>query len=338
MTEETITSQNLPPLTDRIVVVGAHTQMGEQIIRNLERDERVSEFWILDLHAPKRKNLRKARFVPIDLIAPGADAELARQLKMIEATCLVHCALKNNPSANPMYAHELEVIGTSHLVSAAKAAKIRKFILCSSTFVYGASPKNPNFLTESSPLDKKSPSHFVRDKIEAENQVLKLLEEAPEIKVNILRFCLIVGPRSHNFFTELFRRSVIPTLLGYDPLMQFIHERDALRALKKVIVEDTPGIFNIVGRGVIPLSYALRRAGKWPLPLPSILAYPAVQSLWNLHMLSVPGRFLDFFRYICVADGTKASEVMGFESKRSSKEAFLEFAKSDRLERMSLSA
>lgn len=339
MTETNSTNSTPSALTqERILVVGAHTQLGDQLVRSLERDEAVSEFWVIDLFPLKRKNLKKARYISMDLIAPGADAALAESMKNIQATMLVHTALKNNPSANPLYSHELEVIGTLNLVSAAKAAGVKKFILCSSTFVYGASPKNPNHLTEKAALAKKSGSHFVRDKIEAEEQVLRLFDEAPAMQVNILRFCLIVGPRSHNFFTELFRRPLVPTLLGYDPLMQFIHERDALRALKKVMQKDISGIFNIVGRGVIPLSYALRKAGKWQVPLPSFLAYPAVQSLWNLHMISVPSRFLDFFRYLCVADGTKAAEILGFESKRTSKEAFIEFAKSDRLERMSLSS
>ena len=156
--------------------------------------------------------------------------------------------------------------------------------------------------------------------------------------VTVLRFCLILGPRSDNYFTELFRRPAVPTLLGYDPLMQFIHERDALRALKRVTYKDYKGTFNIVGHGVIPLSYALRQAGKVSIPLPSFLAYPAIQLLWNLQMMSVPAKLLDFFRYLWVADGDKAKQVLNFESKLSSKEAFIEFAKADRLEKYSIAS
>ncbi|TVQ80032.1 MAG: NAD-dependent epimerase/dehydratase family protein [Bradymonadales bacterium] len=337
---ETTNSTLIPlsPSAEKIVVVGAHTQLGEQIIQELEKRPEVKEYWVVDLHSPKKRAYQKLRFIQLDLIAPGADATLAEELKKIGASCILHTALKNNPSLNWVYAHELEVIGTLNLVSAAKAAQVKKFILCSTTAVYGASPKNPNYLTESHPVCEKACSYFVKDKIEAEKQVLKILNEAPQITVTLLRFCLIVGPRSHNYFTELFRRSVVPTLLGYDPLMQFIHERDAIRALKLVLYGDHPGVFNIVGRGVIPLSYALRKAGKWSLPLWPALAYPSIQSLWNLQMVSVPARLLDFFRYSWVADGSKASEVLGFEAKRSSKDAFLEFAKSERIERMSLSA
>jgi len=319
-----------PPQSEKIVVVGAHTILGSLLIDSLEDDENVKEFYVIDLHAPTRRLYKKVNFIRVDLIAPGADALLAEELEKISASILVHCALKNNPSLNWVYAHELEVIGTLNLVHAAKAAKIKKFVLCSSTAVYGASAKNPNYLTESTPVAKNSDAHFVRDKVDAEKQVTQLLEDSSHMVVSILRFCLILGPRSDNYFTELFRRGAVPTLLGYDPLMQFVHETDALAALRIATLQDHRGTFNIIGRGVIPLSYALRNAGKVGIPLPSFIAYPAIQLLWNMQMMSVPGKLLDFFRYLWVADGEKAKKVLGFESKLSSKETFLEFAKSAR--------
>jgi len=324
--------------TDKIVVVGAHTILGEMLIHHLEKNESVSEFWVIDLHAPTKTSLKKMHFIRLDLIAPGADAKLAEQFEKIGATVLVHCASKNNPSLNWVYAHELEVIGTLNLTSAAKAVKLRKFVFCSSTVVYGASAKNPNYISESHPLASRPGAHFVKDKVDAEKQVAKLYEDAPQMIVTVLRFCLILGPRSENYFTELFRRSLVPTILGYDPLMQFIHERDALEALKIAVFEDHRGPFNIVGKGIIPLSYALRLSGKVQLPMLSFLAYPTVQLLWNLQAVAVPGRLLDFFKFLWVAEGEKAKNLMKFEARLSSKEAFLEFAKADRLERYSLAS
>jgi UDP-glucose 4-epimerase len=161
--------------------------------------------------------------------------------------------------------------------------------------------------------------------------VATLRRDAPHTILTILRFALIVGPRSKNYFTELFRRTVVPTLLGYDPLMQFIHEKDANTALEKSIFEDHKGIFNIVGEGVIPLSYALREAGKIRVPVAPFFAYPLIQALWNLQLVSVPGKLLDYFRYLWVADGEKAKREMKFSPILNSKDAFLDFAKSHRL-------
>jgi UDP-glucose 4-epimerase len=327
-----MTSDDGQVSNEKIVVLGGHTILGELLIDRLEKNPQVTEFWVIDLHALKKKKYKKVHFIKLDLTEPGADARLAQKLKDIEASILVHAAGKNNPSLNWMQAHELEVIGTLAAVSAAKAARIRKFVFCSTTAVYGASPKNPNYISEDHPLDSRAHAHFIRDKVEAEKQVASLLIDAPDILVTVLRFCLIVGPRSKNYFTNLFSRPIVPSLLGYDPLMQFIHERDAAEALLKAVFNDYTGIFNIVGKGVIPLSYALREAGKFSLPVAPFIAYPLVQVLWNLHLAAVPGRLLDYFRYLWVADGEKAERAMGFVPKYSSRDAFLDFAKAHRLE------
>jgi len=321
--------------TEGLVVVGAHTILGELLIEKLEANPDIEKFWVIDLHPPTRGKFKKLQFIKMNLTQPAADALLAEKLKEIGAKTLVHCALKNNPSHNPGDAHELEVIGTINILSALKAAQLTKFVVCSTTMVYGASPKNPNYISESAPLASHPESHFVRDKVDAEKQIAALQSDEPTIKVSVLRFALIVGPRSENYFTELLRRPIVPTLLGYDPLLQFIHEEDAVYALLLATFGDYAGVFNIVGKGVIPLSYALREAGKINFPVAPFFAYPFIQVLWNFNISSMPGKLLDYFRYLWVADGEKAREVMKFNPKYSSKEAFLDLAKNVRIQEFS---
>jgi len=316
---------------ERIAIIGGNTVCGNLMIDQLEADPRVTEYWVIDLHSPKGRKSKKLRFIQLDLTEPGADAYLAEKLSDIKAQIVIHSALKNNPSSQTPESHELEVIGTVNIVSAVKASQVRKFIVCSTTMVYGASAKNPNYISETKPIAEHAESRFVRDKVEAEREVANLFTEAPQVITTVLRFCTILGPRSKNYFTELLRRPIVPTLLGYDPLMQFISEEDATEALVKAIDADYPGIFNIVGKGVIPLSYALREAGRINLPVAPFIAYPAIQLLWNLDLIPVPGRLLDYFKYLWVADGDKAKEVMGFESKLNSKEAFVKFAENSRV-------
>src|SRR4051794_34119116 len=100
---------------DKFVVIGANTILGELALDALEKNPQVDEFWAIDLHAPKERKFKKLRFLKMDLIQPGADAKLAEKLKEIGATVLLHSALKNNPSLNWVYAHELEVIGTLNM-------------------------------------------------------------------------------------------------------------------------------------------------------------------------------------------------------------------------------
>jgi UDP-glucose 4-epimerase len=52
--------------------------------------------------------------------------------------------------------------------------------------------------------------------------------------------------------------------------------------------------------------------GKLPLPLPHFVARPLSRALWATQIFDSPPNFLDFLRFLCVADGGKAKRVMGF--------------------------
>ena len=43
----------------------------------------------------------------------------------------------------------------------------------------------------------------------------------------------------------------MPTVLGFDPRLQFVHDDDGLEVLRLCTVEDRPGTFNVAGDGVL---------------------------------------------------------------------------------------
>jgi UDP-glucose 4-epimerase len=80
-----------------------------------------------------------------------------------------------------------------------------------------------------------------------------------------------------------------------------------------------------VGDGVLPYSTVLALMGKIPLPMPSFVAYPLSQALWMTQIFDSPPNFLDFLRYLCVADGTRAKRLMGFAPRRDIKQTVNDF-------------
>jgi hypothetical protein len=66
------------------------------------------------------------------------------------------------------------------------------------------------------------------------------------------------------------------------------------------------GTFNIVGDGVLPLSTVIRLTGRGSVPVPHPLAMPVASLLWSAQISEAPPTFLDYLRWICVADGDKA--------------------------------
>ena len=57
------------------------------------------------------------------------------------------------------------------------------------------------------------------------------------------------------------------------------------------------------------------------VPLPELLARSLTRFLWNIRMTSFPPEELDYIKYVCMVDGTRAREVLGFEPKKSLRES-----------------
>lgn len=295
-----------------VAVTGAYSFIGAELIKRLERDRRYYKVLAIDIRKPTFA-MSKTQFHKIDLTMPTADADLAAIWKREGVDTVVHTAFLSSPTHANAWAHELESIGTMHVLNACAETAVRKLIVWSQTVVYGAHPLNPNFLTEEHELrGHLSRSRFVKDKVEVERQVRRFFHEHPDTIVTTLRTAATLGPRIRNFATRFFARPLAPTLMGYDPLMQLVHERDVIDAFNLAVDNDFPGEFNVVGEGVLPYSTILAMMGKVPLPMPHFLARPLSQALWATQVFDSPPNFLDFLRFLCVADGAKAKRVMGF--------------------------
>lgn len=318
-----------------IAVTGINGFLGSSVVRLLEADNKFARVIGLDKKKP-RFPAKKMKFYRVNLTESLADAKIAEIFKKEKVSVVVHCAFPITPLHDSSKAHELQSIGTMYLLNACAEQRIRKFILASTTDVYGALPTNPNYLTEKHPAQGGAKSRFIRDKIDAENQVLKFGERRPETCVTILRPCTVLGPHIHNFKTRVAQRPVAFTLLGYDPLMQFVHEDDLLKAFNIVLDTDHRGIFNIVGHGVLPLSKVLQLTGNVTVPVPSSIMYPLTRLMWYFDIFPGPASHLDFLRYLCVADGSKALKELGFKARYSSRDALLSFIGAERLRKVHL--
>lgn len=319
-----------------IVVTGTSGFKGSRLLQALEADERFTSLVAIDKRRPDFE-VRRARFYNLDLTETLADVKLAEILKKEKCDTLVHCAFPITPPKNMAYAHELISIGTMYVMNACSEARVRKIVLGSTTDVYGAFPSNPNFLQENvHPAKGHQQSRFLADKIDAEKQALRYAKKHPECIVTILRPCTILGPTIQSYKTRLLRRIVVTTIMGFDPLVQFVHEEDVIRSFKMAVEKDVPGIFNIVGDGVLPLSRVIKICGKFNLRLPQIGFKTFVQLLWYADMAPAPASHVNFLRYICVADGTLAKQKLGFVPRFSTKEALLSFMGAERLREVNL--
>ncbi len=307
-----------------VALTGASGFLGRRLLARLEADPAVDRILALDLKPPPGL-LRKTAFVRIDLASPRTDVQVAAALREEKIDTLVHLGLFFNPIQNAAYAHEVEVVGTRQLLAAAEAAGIQALVVCGTTAIYGAHPDNSNYLREDAPLRPPRQSRYLSDKLEVERQFAVFAEGHPRTSVAMLRLGSMLGPSVKNPATRLLGRAVVPVILGRDPLMQFLHEEDAVEALQRAVIGKAAGAFNIVPPGVLPFSSIIRMLGRTPLALPAPIAQAALAALWKSFGIGTPPSWLDYLCFLWVADGSRASVELGLRYQYTTRETVLAY-------------
>jgi len=126
--------------------------------------------------------------------------------------------------------------------------------------------------------------------------------------------------------TRYFAQPLVPTVLGRDARLQFVHVDDALEILHRSVIEDHPGTYNVAGAGVIALSQAVRRAGRISLPLPEGTLSGVAAMLRTAGVGQIGLDQIDLFVHGRVVDTTKLVGEFGF-APRSTADAFDDFVR-----------
>ncbi|HYO97840.1 MAG TPA: NAD-dependent epimerase/dehydratase family protein [Polyangiaceae bacterium] len=313
-----------------VAVTGASSFLGVNLVGMLEEDDAVRRIVCLDRTAP-RTAAAKARVYDLDLTQPSTEERLAEIFAAEGVDTVVHLAFLPSPTHTSIWAHELESVGTMHVLNACRRTRVRKIVMWSQTLLYGAHPSNPNFLSERHSLRARRSEPFFLDKIDAEQEVLRFGKPGQGLIATVLRTAPILGPNVDSFLTRYLGRRLVPTVLGFDPLWQFVHEADAVAAFRLAVVRDAPGVFNITGDGVLPLHTVIRLVGRTSVPVPRTMARAVTSALWVAQLTDAPAWIFDYLQYLCVADGAHARQVLGFRPTYTSREAVIDFGSAQRL-------
>jgi UDP-glucose 4-epimerase len=233
----------------------------------------------------------------------------------------VHLAFKE--SARPSEsAFEFNVMGTMKVLSACAEAGVKQVVLMSSTLLYGAQPGNSAFLREDHPLNAKRNFGTLRDLLEIENFVAAYRSQSPDVKLTLLRFAHILGPTVDSPLARFLRDDTAPMLLGFDPVVQIVHEDDVARALAHAIIYEVAGTYNVAASGAMPLFKLTGLAGKFPVPVLHPIAYLG-ESFLGSQFTSID---FDYLRYPCVADLQRMREDLDFTPTYAAEDVAREFA------------
>lgn len=304
-----------------VLVTGVADYWGARVA---ERLAQMPGIQVLGLDSePLENELPGVDFIQADIRSP-----LIVDLLRVEQVHTV-CHLKFKEQLKPSEElNDLNVLGAMKLLDACAKAGVEKVVIRSSTAVYGAHPDNSALLTEESALRGSKNYGYSRDWLELEAFYNDFHSQYPRLDLTILRFANVIGPMVDSPIMRFFKLNPPITLLGFDPVMQFIHEDDAVAALAFAVENDVPGVYNFAADGPMPLSRALRLARRKPAHVFHPLAYFGAK--WLRRSQFAPDQYVplewDYLRYPWVADLTKLHEQLGFSAHYLAEEALRELA------------
>lgn len=235
----------------------------------------------------------------------------AREIFRHGVAAVVHLGVMHDPHESSVEHHEFNVVGLQRVLEYVETYKIPKVLLLSSANVYGPRPDNPQLIREDAPLLGAGPFSDIRDLVELDMLVNAFFWRNPSTDTVILRPAHILGTVK-NAPSNYLRLDVVPTLLGFDPMIQVVHQRDVLSAIDLALAPGVRGIFNIGGPEPVALSKAIAVLERRIVAVPHSLAKAAVKNLFRFRLTSFPAPELDFIRYVCMVDDSKARSELGY--------------------------
>jgi UDP-glucose 4-epimerase len=279
---------------------------------------------------PPRAGLGDVDFVRADIRNPVIAKVIAGQ----GVDTVVHLSVRparsrTGGASSSASAKEHNVIGTMQLLAACqRAGGLQRLVVGSSSAVYGSTSRDPAMFTEDLGAKRLPRSGFAKDVGEVEGYVRGFARRRPDVTVTMLRTADAVGPTVRSPLTDYFRLPVVPTVLGYDARLQFLHETDLLAVLHHATLGGVHGTFNVAGDGVLMLSQAVRRLGRPTVALPGFAMDAAGTLSRQARLRGIDGELTGLLRFGRGLDTTRMREVLGFWPRYTTASAFADFASS----------
>jgi UDP-glucose 4-epimerase len=315
----------------RVLITGIAGYLAGRLARRLEEDPEVDEIVGVDLMEP-RIDLERTEFVRADIRNPL----IVKVLQTTAVDTVVHLNILSAPAGagGRSQMKEINVIGTMQLFAACqRAEKLRKVVMKSSTAVYGAGARNPAMFTEEMSARSELRGGYSKDAADVEQYARTLARRRPDVALTTLRFANFMGPQIHSALTRYFSLPVVPTPLGFDPRLEFVHEDDADEVLYRMTRGNVPGIFNVSADGAVYLSQALRLIGRPALPILVPLARPLSSVVRRLGLVDFPEDQLSLLLHGRVTDSARLKRELDWSPRFTSRESLLDFGRSRRVQR-----
>ena len=312
----------------RILITGISSHWGGRLAQALERDREIEAIVGVDASDPQHE-LHRTEFVRVD----AQPALLRRIINAAQIDTVVDTRLVSDPLELTLEeVHQINIHRTINILSACggDSSPVRKLVFKSSARAYGSEAGDPAFFVEEMERGGPPRTAVERDVLQAEEVVAEFGARNPQAKVTVLRMAPALGAEIRSSYLMLLNLPVVPSILGFDPRCQFIHEDDVVGVLEHAVRHDLPGIYNAAADGVLALSEIVGALGKPMLPLlPPWGTGFAAQRLRNLGF-KIPVELLRELRFGRGLDNRRL-KATGYSYRYTTREAVLKLRAQQRL-------
>ena len=261
------------------------------------------------------------QYISADIRDPG----LGTWFREHRVDVVVHLAAVVNPGKKPdrAFLHDVEVEGTRNVLKACLSAGVRKFIYTSSGAAYGYYRDNPEWLTEEDLIRGNPEFPYSDHKRQVEEMLAEHRQLHPELNQLIFRCCTILGATAKNQITDLFDSKRVLGLAGCEIPFVLIWDMDVVGViLKGILEEDSTGVYNVAGDGILTMEEMARIMGKPYLALPPGLIKGALWVMKKLGATPYGPEQVNFLRYRPVLSNRRLKEKFGYTPKKTTREVF----------------
>lgn len=289
-----------------VLVTGASTALGQALVERVRATAGVEEVTGHDVSETRPQSGPAAGRWSAD------HGDFTRILRENQIDTVLHGALAPDRTGSSTEPSGGDVIGTMSLCAALsdRSLPVRSLVVVSSSAVYPVRSYTPLLHREDGETEKDE-SSLAASLLEAEAYARNLAGRSPHLNVAILRFAEIAGPGVRGPLSSLLKRSVVPAAVGFDPLVQFLHVEDALRALLLASQIELAGSYNVASAGALRWSDATKRLGKTVVPVVPLAPGPLEPVLRTLRVPHLPNELSGLLRFGLAMDTAKF-ESAGF--------------------------
>jgi len=250
------------------------------------------------------------------VVADYHSRKLDEVFQKYEFEAVMHLGrIRDSQNYSSQYRFQMNVIGTQKLLELCKQNAVKNLIVMSTYHVYGAHRLNALQLTEESPLRASQSFPELVDAVELDHAATTFMWRNREVRTTVLRPVNVIGKHIRNTICSLLRSGLCPKIFGFDPLMQFIDEKDMARALILALEQPHPGVFNVAGEGLIAYSHAIRHANAMIVPLPPFITAGLVRVIAEVSRMNLPPYLVDYFKYPTIVNDDIFRTKFGYQPK-----------------------